>query len=211
MPDFGPALDLPDEDAVLREVAAMDLALARRFYGEAMAEPDPETAAHLTRAYNRVTRSLRQCLALRAKLAQDWETHAFHHGRREEAEPARPARPARPAQPASEPEIPELTRPAPHPTDLRRTRLRHALTAIIWNERETEQFDYRHACVLRNRLDDELDAACGNPDFAADPLEAHVAAICQRYGIRPYPDWPSLKPAPDFWLYPSEPYDPPDG
>ena len=57
--------ELPEDDAVLREIAAMDLALARRLYGQAMAEPDAEAAAGITRAYNRVTRSLRQSIARR--------------------------------------------------------------------------------------------------------------------------------------------------
>eukprot|EP01036_Dinobryon_divergens_P008223 gene8223-10988_t len=60
--------DLPDDDVVLREIAAMDLALARRLYGQAMAETDADRAADITRAYNRVTRSLRQSIALRVKL-----------------------------------------------------------------------------------------------------------------------------------------------
>ena len=60
----------------------MDLALARRLYGEAMAEADAEKAADITRAYNRVTRSLRQSIALRARLAQGWENHHVNHGRR---------------------------------------------------------------------------------------------------------------------------------
>ena len=74
--------ELPEDDAVLREIAAMDLALARRLYGEAMAEPDADKAADITRAYNRVTRSLRQSIALRARLAQGWENHHVNHGRR---------------------------------------------------------------------------------------------------------------------------------
>ena len=37
--------ELPEDDAVLREIAAMDLALARRLYGEAMAEPEADKAA----------------------------------------------------------------------------------------------------------------------------------------------------------------------
>ena len=74
--------ELPEDDAVLREIAAMDLALARRLYGEAMAEADAEKAADITRAYNRVTRSLRQSIALRARLAQGWENHHVNHGRR---------------------------------------------------------------------------------------------------------------------------------
>ena len=70
--------ELPEDDTVLREIAAMDLALARRLYGEAMAEPEAAKAADITRAYNRVTRSLRQSIALRARLAQGWEIGRAH-------------------------------------------------------------------------------------------------------------------------------------
>ena len=190
--------DLPDDDAVLREIAAMDLdlALARRLYGQAMAEPDADKAAHVTRAYNRVTRSLRQSIALRAKLAQDWESHEVFHGRRRDAAPARPF----PLSMAAAPQAP--TPVARAEAGRRRAALQQAIQRIIWNERETERLDRPTAAILRERTGDDVCDSAAEAVLAATPIEHLVADVCRRYGLSYNPDWERLPQPPDSWLHP---------
>jgi hypothetical protein len=195
--------ELPEDDAVLREIAAMDLALARRPYGEAMAEADAEKAADITRAYNRVTRSLRQSIALRARLAQGWENHHVNHGRRVDLTAESPtlsylglaasglAQPGRPDPAAARAEA-----------DRRRAILQRAVQRIIWNERETERLDRPAAARLRDRLADEALAAVAEPALARAPVERLVRDVCRRYGLRYNPDWESLPKPLESWLFP---------
>ena len=191
--------ELPEDDAVLREIAAMDLALARRLYGEAMAEPEANKAADITRAYNRVTRSLRQSIALRARLAQGWENHHVYHGRRVDLAAATSFHV--PAEPAPTP--PSASTPvARAETERRRVILQRAIQRIVWNERETERFDRSSAAGLRDRIADEVIPAAADPALAGRPVEGLVAAVCRRYGLRYNPDWETLPKPPDAWLFP---------
>ena len=191
--------ELPEDDAVLREIAAMDLALARRLYGEAMAEPEAAKAADITRAYNRVTRSLRQSIALRARLAQGWENHHVYHGRRVDLSPATPFH--TPAEPApTQPSASILV--ARDEAKRRRSLLQQAMQRIVWNERETERLDRPSAARLRDRIADEVIPAAADPALAGSPVERLVAAVCRRYGLRYNPDWETLPKPPDAWLFP---------
>ena len=62
-------LPLPETDeAMLDAVARMDFALAQRVHGLAMAAEVPAEIADLSRTYQRLARSLRQTLALKAQL-----------------------------------------------------------------------------------------------------------------------------------------------
>ena len=198
--------ELPDDDAVLREIAAMDLALARRLYGEAMAEPEADKAADITRAYNRVTRSLRQSIALRARLAQGWENHHVYHGRRVDLTAGGGATqlrtPEAPGTLAAAAAAAAGTPKAAGDAARRRVLLQQAIQRIIWNERETERLDRPTAARLRNRLTDELIAAAADPLFAGTPVEQLIADVCRRYGLRYNPDWETLTRPPDTWLYP---------
>ena len=191
--------ELPDDDAVLREIAAMDLALARRLYGQAMAEPDAEKAADITRAYNRVTRSLRQSIALRARLAQGWENHHVYHGRGADVASATPfqtrAEPA-PTQPSASILV------ARAEAKRRRSLLQQAMQRIVWNERETERLDQPSAARLRDGIADEASRGAADPALAGQPVERLVAAVCRRYGLRYNPDWETLPQPPDAWLFP---------
>ena len=187
--------ELPEDDAVLREIAAMDLALARRLYGEAMAEPEAAKAADITRAYNRVTRSLRQSIALRARLAQGWENHHVYHGRRVDLAAATSAEPA-PTRPSAS------ILGARDEASRRRVILQQAIQRIVWNERETEHLDRPSAARLRDRIADEVIPAAADPALAGRPVEGLVAAVCRRYGLRYNPDWETLPKPPDAWLFP---------
>jgi hypothetical protein len=56
---------------MLAELAELDLSLARRVHAQAMAATDAEALNGLGRTYHRVARSLRQTLALKARLARE--------------------------------------------------------------------------------------------------------------------------------------------
>jgi len=204
--------DLPDDEAILREIAAMDLGLARRFYADAMAEPNAVAAAEITRAYNRATRSLRQCLALRAKLVHDQVEHLARHtpgGFRLQPQEGQPLDVFRQHQMARQ----AAKDPATDMTIIRRRlQLGQAIKAMIWNERETERLSRPKADTLRDRFDDEIRASLRDPDFANLPLGPHIRGVCARYGLTYNPAWEELDEPPIFWLYPRpQPADPPTG
>ena len=69
-----PAADRDEE--MLSRLAEFDLAAAERVHGRLMAAEDAAEIAELGRTYQRVARSLRQTLALKAKLKRDRETAA---------------------------------------------------------------------------------------------------------------------------------------
>lgn len=148
----------PDRsDEMLAELAELDLALARKVQAAALAAEGPNEVADLARAYQRVARSLRQTLALKAKLQRD---------RAAAAPPARPA-------PA-----------APDPHDLACDRRVEALDDAVGRviaatypqspERQSQAW---------YRFDREVDDWLTDEDFPHRPLEAHVAEVCARLGL----------------------------
>jgi hypothetical protein len=100
----------PDRDEeMLARLAEFDLAAAERVHGRLMAAEEVSEIAELGRTYQRIARSLRQTLALKAKLKRD----------REAAIKTPPPAPTSPVAAA------------------RRVReLRQAVTRVIWNEAE---------------------------------------------------------------------------
>src|SRR5258706_4005471 len=107
--------DISDEELLAR-LAACDLSAAERVHGRLMAAEEAGDIAELGRTYQRVARSLRQTLALKAKL------------KREREQGARDAPPAKPGGVAVARRIREL---------------RTAVTRVIWSEAEAaESADY---------------------------------------------------------------------
>jgi hypothetical protein len=96
------------EEQMLAELAELDLALARRVHAKAMAAEDVDDINALSRTYQRVARSLRQTLALKARLERD-----------------RQAGVARAARPFDAPAV-----------GRRMVELRDAITRIGWTEHE---------------------------------------------------------------------------
>jgi hypothetical protein len=103
-----PAADRDEE--MLSRLAEFDLAAAERVHGRLMAAEESSEIAELGRTYQRVARSLRQTLALKAKLKHDREAAA-------KATPPVKAGPAAMARRARE--------------------LREAVTRVIWSEAES--------------------------------------------------------------------------
>lgn len=70
-------------DEMLARLAARDLAAAERVHDKLMAAEAAPEIADLGRTYQRLARSLRQTLALKAKLAREAEQHARWLARRD--------------------------------------------------------------------------------------------------------------------------------
>lgn len=78
------------EEQMLEELAELDLALARHVQAKALAAEAPDEINALGRTYQRVARSLRQTLALKAKLAREREAEAAKRPPKAEPKPAQP-------------------------------------------------------------------------------------------------------------------------
>jgi hypothetical protein len=172
----------PDQ-AMLAELAEMDLALARKAHAAAMAADEPDAITHLSRAYQRLARSLRQTLALKAKLALDRERHerarqsvdlqeaVRYYGLRPDQLPPAPlaAVPAGPA-PAAE-------------AAARRRELATALVRIAWDEAERPEGGRDLAAfglsleMIADALEETADL--GRLDAAGQPVDAEVAHLAQ--------------------------------
>ncbi|HEV7383399.1 MAG TPA: hypothetical protein VGN89_00870 [Phenylobacterium sp.] len=101
--------DISDEEMLAR-LAACDLSAAERVHGRLMAAEAASEVAELGRTYQRLARSLRQTLALKAKLKRERE--------------------AAPKEPPGPPGGVAVAR--------RLRELRQAVTRVIWNEAERE-------------------------------------------------------------------------
>ncbi|WP_297696936.1 hypothetical protein [Phenylobacterium sp.] len=142
-------------EAVLKELTAVALTAAREL-GERLsrAEAD-ESAAALGLALSRMTRSVRQCLALESKLAQARQKLA-----REAAQEARDARARQ--------------------VEVRKDRLAAAVTRAIYTEHERDSDEADEALAL---LDDSLDEAALSPEFLLEEIGAQVETLCADLGL----------------------------
>ncbi|WP_293451805.1 hypothetical protein, partial [Phenylobacterium sp.] len=140
-------------EAILAELAEMDLELARKAHGAAMAAEDPAEVAGHIRNYQRMARSVRQTLAIKARLAE-----------------------GRVRRLAERPRLPE---PSPFGIKRRIRELNPAVCRVIdaFTEREDERESYRDDLI---EAFCDLDATI---DYTAVPLDAHVADICHVLGL----------------------------
>jgi hypothetical protein len=172
----------PDRDEeMLARLAQFDLTAAERVHGRLMAAEESSEIAELGRTYQRIARSLRQTLALKAKLKRDREDAA-----------ARPAPPAKP--------------PGGVAVARRMRELRAAVARVIWNEAErAEAPDF--ADYVGEALDDLITAEMLSDRFCDETLEDHVAQVCLVLDLPPEDAerWRDLPDPPD-----GEPGPPPD-
>jgi hypothetical protein len=140
----------------LAELAAIDLRMARAFADRALAADDDETANALARSYQRMARSYRQTLALKARL----ERERRRLGREDQADSVR-AREVRVA--------------------LRKAQVKSAVERAVWDEYEAETED---AEAIRDRLDDHLAEASLYEDFCEEPVDVHIARVTADLGLR---------------------------
>ncbi len=173
---------IPDRDeAMLAELAEMDLSLARKLHACALAAEDPQVVSDLARGYQRVARSLRQTLALTAQLKRDRMAEAV------ENPPPRP-------------------RLDPVHVLKRCDDVRVAVRRIIWDEQEGEHADYLHDLV-----DDRLAHWAHTDAVGHRDLDGDIAAMCLDFSLtakgaaawRDLPD-PEFEDDPDDWDDPDE-------
>lgn len=139
---------------VLAELSELGLGLARDLQQRALAADSPEAAADLAAAFHRISRSVRQTLALEARLERERRRRA-----QEDAI--------------------ELERQRPQRAERRAAEVRTAVERLIWTEAESEE----RAEELLADLDDYLGCEIVSDTFLDDPLEAYVARVCQELGI----------------------------
>jgi hypothetical protein len=138
---------------MLGELAELSLSLARRLHGQALAAETPAEAERTALSFHRISRSLRQTLALEARLARDHARAGVEAERR--AEETRQAR-----------------------TDARRRQVQGAVEGLIWTEVERSD---SHEALRRLKL--VLDVEAEETGFIEAPLDVLVAGVCQGIGL----------------------------
>jgi hypothetical protein len=144
--------------AVLMELAELGLSSARDLHRRQLAAETPEQAVRVAAALHRIGRSLRQTVALEAKLERDAK-----HGEREDAlEEAR--------QVVSLDKV-RLAR--------RRGQVQAAVERVAWNESETmDDFD-----TAKADLDELLDIEVQDDAFLAADPDLLIARLCKTMGF----------------------------
>lgn len=156
----------------LERLAELDLALAERVHACAMAATDTAEIVDLGRTYQRVARSLRQTLALKAKLVRD------------AAQDGRAAQPARDRD--RDPAVIQ-----------RKQEAREAVQRLIWTEAERDE----HHDLLEN-LEFYLAFESREPGFVEGDLRALVVRLCGWLELSQPPEPPVPAPAdapPEPW------------
>ncbi|WP_293352149.1 hypothetical protein, partial [Phenylobacterium sp.] len=113
----------------------------------------------LVKAFHTISRSVRQTVALEARLA------------RQQALDAREAERVAAATPPRKPSGVELSR--------RIDTVRDAVTRVIWHETETDDT----IAWLEEMMDEAIAEGCLRDDFCAEPLDDHIARLCQEMGL----------------------------
>jgi hypothetical protein len=162
--------DMPSrEEAMLARLAELDLAAAEKAHAKLMAAEDTDEIDRLGRTYQRLSRSLRQTPALKARLARQ----------REAAAAKLPPKP-QPEWPLSE--LQHLTPPVRARID----RVRDAVMPYI--EREDERFE--HEGLYETELYDILIDLAQDDAFLDTPVEDLVAEVLEIMGLPTRPKTP---------------------
>jgi hypothetical protein len=144
------------QDRILTELSELGLALARDLQACALAADQASEKAELSLAFQRTARSVRQTLALEAKLQCDRRT-----SEREAQEIAERAETVRTAR--------------------RRAQVKLAVERCVWSEAEGEEAE-----SLLADLDDRLERDALSDAFLGDePVEVHIARLCKELGVTP--------------------------
>lgn len=192
------ALDITAEEAAgLTELAALELATARRFTERANAAEDPDEANAFVRTAQRAARSFRQTLALKVRLKRELAEQAREYGSK-----------APDVRPRSFQDL-----PPPIPPHL--SELRQAVTRLVWSEYERleapeeERDDFLDDMLYG--LNESLRSRSCNAAFAIQPLNDQVAELAAELALseaaaRKWRDLPDPSPeAIDAWVEPELP------
>ena len=145
-----------DEDIrLLDELSGLGMAMSRDLQGRCMAVGDAREAADLALGFQRASRSVRQTIALKAKLLRD----GIRHDREDQTHAVRETE-AR--------------------VQVRKAQVRLNVERAVWNEADGSEAER-----LLDAFDDLLEAEAFNDGFAQGPVEAHIARLCQELGVTP--------------------------
>lgn len=140
---------------ILAELSELGLALARDFQARALATVDDTAAAGLGLAFHRAARSVRQSVALEARLERD--------RRRDDREAKAFA-----------------ARDTQDRVLKRKAQARAAVTRLIWTEAEGEEAE-----ALLEDLEDRLSEVALDDDFSRGPLETDITRLSADLGLCP--------------------------
>ena len=138
---------------ILARLAEMGMAQAEQLHAAVVAEPVPERAAELSAAFHRISRSVRQTLALEARLERERRMLPLQAARAEREDAIERGR-------------------------RRRTELQERVRRLIWTEAERPERER-----LGARLSDLLANAHQFEGFADLPLDEHIARIAHEIGL----------------------------
>ncbi len=153
--------------AILAEVAEICLESVRDLAVRQKDADDPEQAALLAGALHKVSRSLRQTLALEARLVRE-------------------------AQRALREDRDDAVKQRTFQTQVRRAKVKSALNQLVWNEYEGDEAEAWEMAVGECLDDEEL-----VDSFTTEPLDTQVERIRKSIGLgEPEPPPPAPEPAP---------------
>jgi hypothetical protein len=165
------------QDAVLAELSELGLSLARELHARALAAETPVEAEKLALAFQRVSRGVRQTLALELKLDRDRRA-LDREVKLEELEGAIRLAEEAAAEARAEARKPDPVDPAiaQHRNLIaaRKDRVKGALTRLIWHEAEGDEHEIE---ILDEDLDYRLREAARREDFLDIPFETLVRQI----------------------------------
>jgi len=148
--------EIVDEDIrLLDELSGLGMAMSRDFHGRCLAVGDAREAADLALGFQRTSRSVRQTIALKAKLLRD----RVLFGREDKT---------------------HQTRETEHRMLIRKAQVRLAVERTVWNETDGPEAER-----LLGELDDILEAETFNDDFVQGEVATFIARICQELGVTP--------------------------
>jgi hypothetical protein len=156
-------MSAPDDMAerhsrALAELTELGLSLARALHEKAVTADDPKLANDFALGFQRVSRSVRQSMALEAKLERD---------RRRAAAEVRDYPASRQA---------EQARALARETFARKSELRNQVRALLWEEYERFDFPEEVEAAFTRHIDQE--AALGG--FLAEPVEDQCDRLFER-------------------------------
>jgi hypothetical protein len=164
-----PFPDVDPAEAMLARLAGLDLSLAQHVHACALSTEDPTEVANLARAYQRVSRSMRQSLALHARLKRERLRDA------RENPPPPPRKPARDERRIAE----------------RQEALRAPVQRVVWAEYEHAEhedeagyyFDLLEERLAHGAGDDAFGLVLQDNAWAVEPLDEHIVSLCRSLGL----------------------------
>ncbi|HEX7886713.1 MAG TPA: hypothetical protein VF474_12115 [Phenylobacterium sp.] len=164
--------DIDPAEAMLAELAGLDLSLARHIHACAVSTEDPSEVADLARACQRISRSMRQSLALHARLKRERERDQRDHP------PPAPPPPPTPARDAAR-------------IAQRKDALRTPVQRVVWSEYEDHEdenlvgdyFDLFEERLEQHGRDNAFGLIARGDAWEVEPLDDHVARACRDLGL----------------------------